>query len=99
MLGEELLCQEFQQSKNDCSLFIRRNNSKVCIVAFYVDNVVLTRDDLSTVNNLKTRLDYQFGIKDLGELNYYLGIQVTHTTYEIILSRQKFVKEIIAEAG
>ena len=45
-LVEELLCQGFQQSKNDYSLFIRRHNGKMCIAAIYFDDVVLTREML-----------------------------------------------------
>lgn len=38
------------------------------------------------------------GIKDLGELHYFLGFEVNYTSDGIILSQQKFTKELLEEA-
>lgn len=52
----------------------------------------MTLHDTSAIQSLKTHLNTQFGIKDLGDLHYFLGIEVTHTSYGIILCQQKFAK-------
>lgn len=37
----KLVLQDFVQSKNDCSLFIKRKDSHICIAAVYVDEIIL----------------------------------------------------------
>ncbi|KAL8089718.1 hypothetical protein AgCh_039270 [Apium graveolens] len=69
------------------------------IATVYVDDVILTGDDTSSIDLLKTHLDAKFGIKDLGQLHYFLGIEVSHTASGIVLCQQKFANELIAESG
>lgn len=70
-LVEELIWQGFIQSKNDYSLIIKHSGSLVCIVDVYVDDVILTGDDVIAIQALKDHLNTQFGIKDLGRLHYF----------------------------
>lgn len=37
-------------------------------------------------------------LKDLGLVNYFLGFQVTHTSYGLHLSQMKYIKDILAQA-
>lgn len=98
-LVEELLCQGFTQSKNDYSLFIKRQGSSICVAAVYVDDIILTGNDDQTVHSLKAHLDSKFGIKDLGILHYFLGIEVSYSSSGIILCQHKFAKDLIAASG
>ncbi|OMO51543.1 hypothetical protein CCACVL1_29719 [Corchorus capsularis] len=45
-----------------------------------------------------TRLHEEFAMKDLGNLNYFLGIQVSYTSRGILLSQQKYAHEILQRA-
>lgn len=96
-LVEELLCQDFLQSKNDYNLFIKKSGDLICIAAVYVDDVILTGNDTVAIATLKQHLDDKFGIKDLGSLHYFLGIEITHTTHGIVLCQQKFARELLRE--
>lgn len=59
------------------------------MAAVYVDDVILTGDNVHA----------KFGIKDLGDLHYFLGIEVTHIPQGLLLCQQKFAKELLAESG
>lgn len=96
---EELLCQGFTQSRNDYSLFVKKSADLICIAAVYVDDVILTGNDTEAITCLKTHLDTLFGIKDLGTLHYFLGIEVTYSAAGIALCQRKFAKELLAEAA
>lgn len=52
----ELTHQGFAQSKNDYSLFIKRTSTSLTIAAIYVDDIILTGDDLGTITQLKAHL-------------------------------------------
>lgn len=62
------------QSKNDYSFFIMHNNGILTFAAVYVDDIVLTGDDTSTIHALKSHQDRVFNIKDLGRLTFFLSI-------------------------
>lgn len=89
----------FVQSKNDYSLFIKRHDDKICIAVVYVDDVIVTGDDDDSITDLKSHLHSQFGVKDLGLLHYFLGIEVNYTSSGIVLCQQKFAKELLRDFG
>lgn len=90
---------KFQQSKNDYSLFIKNNNGMITILAVYVDDIVLTGNDIHAIHSLKKHLNDVFSIKDLGRLSYFLGIEVGYLSDRITLTKRKFSKELLNDAG
>ena len=52
----------------------------------YVDDILLTGNNVACVNNLKKFLDNKFGLKDLGSLRYFLGLEVARTDEGISLN-------------
>ena len=94
-LTTELQQKHFTQSKNDYSLFIYKDNVDLCIVAVYVDDIILTGTNTTILNDLKLHLHTVFSIKDLGELSYFLGIEVSRVATGIILTQRKFTKELL----
>lgn len=52
----------------------------------YVDDIIVTRYDLSERKQLKDKLPIEFKIKDLGQLKYFLGINVAHSKKWIFIS-------------
>lgn len=51
---------------------------------------------MDDIEHLKSHLHHQFSIKDLGRLNYFLGIEVGYTSEGILLSQNKFTKELLS---
>ena len=45
----------------------------------YVDDLIIIGDDKVQITNVKKVLGIKFGMKDLGELMYFLGIEVIRT--------------------
>ena len=41
----------------------------------------------------------EFEMKDLGELRYFLGIEVTRSGDEIFISQKKYILDLLAETG
>lgn len=81
-LTNELFHQGYTQSKNDYSVFTKKVDSSITIVVVYVDDFIITRDNISHFQSLKAHLYRLFGIKDLGKLNYFLGFEVTYVEEE-----------------
>lgn len=61
-------------------MFVRRSTEgKIAILIVYVDDIILTVDDLPEMSRLKKTLFVEFEIKDLGSLRYFLGMEVARS--------------------
>jgi len=68
-------------------------------VAVYVDDIIVTGNDAAVITSLKAFLDDKFKIKDLRELNFFLGIKVLKVSNGLIMTLRKFATELIKEFG
>jgi len=53
-----------------------------------VDDIILADDYLSEIKRIKEVLNYSFKIKDLGELKYFLGLEVARSKRNTLLSKE-----------
>ncbi|XP_019267683.1 PREDICTED: uncharacterized protein LOC109244965 [Nicotiana attenuata] len=65
--------------------------------AIYVDDVLLTGTNQEEIIQLKAFLHEQFRIKDLGQLHYFLGLEVMYKDDGVIISQRKFVLDMLKE--
>ncbi|XP_016165099.1 uncharacterized protein LOC107607689 [Arachis ipaensis] len=65
----------------------------------YVDDLVLTGNDLAEINSIKQLLDQKFKIKDLGDLKYFLGMEVARSSKGIHLCQCKYALDILKDFG
>jgi hypothetical protein len=79
--------------------FYRHQGSHIAILAVYVDDIVITGDDVEEIKKLKERLGRAFEVKDLGPLRYFLGIEIARSSKGIILSQRKYVLDLLAKIG
>ena len=64
----------------DSALFLHRTDKGTILLLLYVDDMIITGNDLSGIQKLKVFLNQQFEMKDLGHLSYFLGLEITHST-------------------
>jgi len=67
------------------------------LLAVYVDDIVVTGNDLEEIKILKTFLDDKFKIKDLGELHYFLGMEIIKVPNVMIMTQRKYAMDMIKE--
>lgn len=94
-LSKSLIQLGFKCSVADPSLFFYRTSSQILILLMYVDDVLLTGSSSSLMSQLIKRLNKKFSLKDLGQLSYFLGIEVTHFTDGLFFLRQIYTKDLI----
>jgi hypothetical protein len=90
---------EFQQSKADYSLFTKVQGASFTAILLYVDDMIITGNDTATVRKLKRFLHNHFRIKDLGNLKYFLGIEVAYSKQGIAIFQCKYTLDILKDAG
>jgi hypothetical protein len=76
----------FVASKEDTSLFIYNQHGVIMYLLVYVDTIIVTSSSAATVIALLKDLAVGFALKDLGDLHYFLGIQVKKKGNGIVLS-------------
>jgi len=61
--------------------------------------MLITRDSVPLMTQLKAHLNHWFLMKDLGEPRYFLGLEVARSTKGIFLSQRKYVLDLLKETG
>ncbi|GKC06074.1 ribonuclease H-like domain-containing protein [Tanacetum coccineum] len=97
---EALIETGFQQSGHDHSLYTKESGGSFIALLVYVDDIVLTGNNINEINNVKKFLSSKFKIKDLGELKYFLSIEVLKTDKGgLCLSQRKYCLELLHDYG
>jgi len=60
---------------------------------------VLTGNDRAKILNIANMLDQTFKIKNLGDLTYFLGLEVARNSSRIYLSQRKYTIDLLHEMG
>ena len=98
-LTSALIENGFNQSKSDYSLFTKDDSGNFIALLVYVDDIIITGNNINEINNFKDFLKSKFQIKALGKLNYFLGIEVLETTHGLCLSQRKYCLDLLSEFG
>ena len=77
---------DYKQSHNDHTLFVKHSAlGGVTVIMVYVDDIIVTGNDLEEREALNRCLAKEFKIKELGRLKYFLGIEVAYSKKGIFL--------------
>ncbi len=55
---------------------MKKTNHGIVVIVIYVDDLIITEDSVVDIFDLKKFLKQKFEMKDLGELHYFLSIEV-----------------------
>ena len=61
----------------------------------YVDDIIITGSSPSTISMLIHFLKIDFAIKELGDLNFFLGVKVIKNTSSILLSQKRYIVDLL----
>ena len=68
------------------------------MLSFYVDNIIITGDDVDGIAKLKMQLRRKLEMNDLGSLHYFLGIEVAYSPRGYLLSQSKYIVNVLEHA-
>ena len=80
----------FSSSYFDTTLFLRWSGHGITILLLYIDDMILTGNDMQGIQDIKHFLGLQFEMKDLDALNYFLGLEVFFSTDGYYLTQAKY---------
>lgn len=99
-LSSRLVALGFVPSRSDMSLFIYKKRDVEIYMLVYVDDIIVTSSSQDAINVLLKALKKDFALKDLGDLHYFLGIEVEKKQNgDLLLTQKKYAKDILAQVG
>ena len=88
------------RSTSDHYVFYHHTSLGECIyLIVYVDNIIITGSNQDGIRKLKQHLFNHFQTKNLGKLKYFLGIEITQSNSDVVMSQRKYVLDILEEIG
>lgn len=88
----------FIQGQTDHTMFTKHSrDGRVAIMIVYVDDIIITGDYLEEIKELKLILGREFEIKDLGQLKYFLGMEIARSRTGIYVSKRKHTLDLFEE--
>ena len=79
--------------------FTKKFNQSFIALLVYVDDILLACNDIHAIEELKVFLDQEFKLKDLGNLKFFLGLEVNRSDKGISLCQKKYALEVLKNAS
>jgi len=94
-LSKILLEKNFIPGKVDTTLFIKKKNNDILLVQIYVDDIIFGSTNESLCKEFSIDMQIEFEMSMMGELNYFIGLQIKQTNDGIFVNQAKYCKELI----
>jgi hypothetical protein len=98
-LSTKLITLGFTPSKADTSLFFYSKGSITIFVLIYVDDIIVASSCHSATAALLRDLQKDFSLKDLGDIHYFLGIEVKRINDGLLLTQEKYTSDVLKRVG
>ncbi|GJU77216.1 putative ribonuclease H-like domain-containing protein [Tanacetum coccineum] len=94
-LANYLLSNGFKRGKIDQTLFIKKQKGDILVVQVYVDDIVFGSTNKELCIGFEKLMKDKFQMSSMGELTFFLGLQVQQKEDGIFISQDKYVDEIL----
>nr|GEU96833.1 putative ribonuclease H-like domain-containing protein [Tanacetum cinerariifolium] len=94
-LANHLLENGFQKGKIDQTLFIKRQKGDILLVQIYVDNIIFGSTNKDLCKDFEKLMKDKFQMSSMGELTFFLGLQVKQKQDGIFISQDIYVAKTL----
>lgn len=95
-LKEAIMALRLKDFKANSYLFIYNNYSVLCYLLVYVDDLIITDNELKFLNHIIAQLGTGFSLKDMGSLYFFLGIEVIPIKFGLFFSQHKYIRDLLS---
>ncbi|KAJ0836902.1 putative RNA-directed DNA polymerase [Helianthus annuus] len=95
-LSTYLLENGFRRGLIDCTLFIKEQDGDLLLVQVYVDDIIFGSTNDVLCRNFERIMQDKFEMSAMGEINFFLGLQVQQTESGIFIHQTKYVGDILS---
>ncbi|GJR19298.1 putative ribonuclease H-like domain-containing protein [Tanacetum coccineum] len=94
-LSTYLIENGFRRGTIDKTLFIKKEKGDILLVQVYVDDIIFGSTKKSLCDEFEGLMHKRFQMSSMGELTFFLGLQVQQKEDGIFISQDKYVAEIL----
>ncbi|GMP54042.1 hypothetical protein CsSME_00019320 [Camellia sinensis var. sinensis] len=94
-----LLDNDFQRGSVDKTLFVKHTKSHILVAQIYVDDIVFGSTAEHLVKYFSDCMTHEFEMSMMGELSYFLGLQIKQSPSGIFVSQSKYAKNLVSKFG
>ena len=98
-LSKFLIENGFSRGKVDTTLFTKSLNHDILIVQVYVDDIIFGSTNENLCKDFSKLMQGEFEMSMMGEMTFFLGLQVKQTKEGIFISQAKYTKELLKKYG
>ena len=89
----------FKRGSADTTLFIRKDKNSFVVAQIYVNDIVFGATNDSLTHSFADEMKSMFEMSMVGELNYFLGLQVKQTDSGIYINQAKYARNLVKRFG
>ncbi|GJX13507.1 retrovirus-related pol polyprotein from transposon TNT 1-94 [Tanacetum coccineum] len=94
-LSRFLLDNKFSKGSVDPTLFTRKTGKHVLLVQIYVDDIIFASTDPKACDIFSNEMSSKFQMSMMGQMSFFLGLQVSQNPRGIFINQSKFALEIL----
>ncbi|GKB87835.1 putative ribonuclease H-like domain-containing protein [Tanacetum coccineum] len=94
-LSTYLIENRFRRGTIDKTLFIKKDKSDILLVQVYVDDIIFGSTKKTLCLEFEQMMHKRFQMSSMGELTFFLGLQVQQKEDGIFISQDKYVADIL----
>nr|GEU80811.1 putative ribonuclease H-like domain-containing protein [Tanacetum cinerariifolium] len=98
-LATYLLENGFQRGTIDQTLFIKKQQKDILLVQVYVDDIIFGATNKALCQSFEKLIKDKFQMSSMGELTFFLGLQVKQKKDRIFINQDKYVVNILRKFG
>ncbi|GJV97980.1 retrotransposon protein, putative, unclassified [Tanacetum coccineum] len=99
MLSSFLISQHFSKGAVDPTLFTRKAGNDLLLVQIYVDDIIFASTNTAMCNEFANLMTTKFKMSMMGQMSFFLGLQISQSPRGIFLNQSKYAYEIIKKYG
>ncbi|GJW51568.1 retrovirus-related pol polyprotein from transposon TNT 1-94 [Tanacetum coccineum] len=94
-----LIKHEYKMGMVDNTLFTKKKSSNLIIVQIYVDDIIFGLTCQDMCDEFSKIMHDEFEMSMMGELNFFLGLQIKQIEDGIFFNQSKYIKEMLKKFG
>ncbi|GJW99347.1 putative ribonuclease H-like domain-containing protein [Tanacetum coccineum] len=94
-LSTFLLKHNYRRGTIDKTLFIKKNSRDIILVQVYVDDIIFGSTKKAWCDEFEVLMKGEFEMSAMGELTFFLGLQVKQKPDGIFISQDKYVQDML----
>ena len=96
MLSNYLVSKGFKRGLVDCTLFTKQKGVDLLLVQVYVGDIIFGSTNDSLCREFEQVMQEKFEMSSMGEMQFFLGLQVDQTLSGIFIHQTKYVSEVLS---